>query len=133
VICTPTAAGWLAADIPELAALTKKPVRSSYKQPTEPDVLPPADAILVAPATFNTLNKWAAGISDTLALGLINEAIGKRIPIVAVPYVNQALSAHPALPASIATLQGAGVTVLHGAEQHTPETFPWDQALDACV
>jgi hypothetical protein len=35
--------------------------------------LPPADAIAVAPATYNTINKWAAGISDTLALGILCE------------------------------------------------------------
>jgi Flavoprotein len=35
------------------------------------------DAIIVAPATFNTINKWAVGISDTLALGLLTEAIGR--------------------------------------------------------
>lgn len=31
---------------------------------------------MVAPATFNTTNKVTAGISDTLALGLVNGAIG---------------------------------------------------------
>jgi hypothetical protein len=29
--------------------------------------------VLVAPVTFNTVNQWAAGINDTLALGLLNE------------------------------------------------------------
>lgn len=38
--------------------------------------MPPADAIAVASATFNTINKWAAGISDTLALGILCEAYG---------------------------------------------------------
>jgi hypothetical protein len=33
-----------------LAEHTGHPVRSAYKQPDEPDVLPPADAFLVAPA-----------------------------------------------------------------------------------
>ena len=63
-------------DALRLAELTGHPVRSQYKQPDEPDVLPPADAFVVAPATFNTINKWALGISDTLALGLLNEATG---------------------------------------------------------
>jgi hypothetical protein len=35
--------------------MTGHPVRTSYKLPDEPDVLPPPDAILVAPATFNTV------------------------------------------------------------------------------
>ena len=58
-------------------------------------MLPSADAMIVVPATFSTINKWAAGISDTLALGLINEAIGMSIPIVAVPHVNAPLARHP--------------------------------------
>jgi hypothetical protein len=60
-------------DSAELARLTGHPVRSEYKHPDEPDVLPPPDAIVVAPATTNTTIKWAAGISDTLALGLLVE------------------------------------------------------------
>jgi phosphopantothenoylcysteine synthetase/decarboxylase len=94
-------------------------------------VLPSADAMIVVPATFSTINKWAAGISDTLALGLINEAIGMSIPIVAVPHVNAPLARHPALAASFATLRGAGVTVLDLGRHPEPEAFPWDQVLDA--
>jgi hypothetical protein len=41
-----------------------------------------ADAFAEVPATFNTINKWAAAISDTLALGLLNEATGLGRPIV---------------------------------------------------
>jgi hypothetical protein len=32
-------------------------------------VLSPADAFVVTPATFNTVNKMASGAGDTLALG----------------------------------------------------------------
>jgi hypothetical protein len=131
LILTPTAARWLAADLDELAAATGHPVRSAYKMPGEPDVLPPADAMLVVPATFNTINKWSAGISDTLALGLINEAIGMKIPVVAVPWVKGPLARHPALAASLATLRAAGVTVLDLHPQPSPEEIPWEQLLDA--
>jgi Flavoprotein len=131
LICTPTTASWLAADIAALAGLTSHPVRSSYKLPTEPDVLPAADALVVAPLTFNTLNKWAAGISDNLALGLASEAIGQGIPIVTMPYLNEALAAHPAVTASITTLRAAGVLVLDGNKRHTTDTYPWELLLDA--
>jgi flavoprotein len=50
------------------------------------------DAILVAPATYNTINKWAEGISDTYALGIPAEAIGLEVPIVVLPFVNTALA-----------------------------------------
>ncbi len=127
VILTPTAARWLEADLEDLSELTGHPVRSTYKHPAEPDVLPPAEAMLVAPATFNTLNKWAAGISDTLALGLANEALGLPIPIAAVPWLNEPLSSHPALAAGLVTLSGAGVRLLRLDPQ--PDELPWHRAL----
>ena len=71
-------------------------MRSFYKNPGDPDVLPPPDAIVVVPATVNTITKWAAGIADTLALGLLVEGQGKGLPIVALPFTNSAMGAHPA-------------------------------------
>ena len=110
VIVTPTAEAWI--DARQLEATTGFPVRVHPRLPDEQDPLPPADAIVAAPLTFNTLNKWAAGISDTLALGLLNEGLGLGLPIVAAPVVKAALRRHPAYSASIATLRGCGVQVL---------------------
>ncbi|MCW2929120.1 MAG: flavoprotein [Actinomycetia bacterium] len=139
LILTPTAARWLDADLEDLERLTGHPVRSAYKLPGEPDVLPPPDAVLVAPASSNTINKWALGISDNLALGLITEGIGKGLPLVAIPYLNQAQATHPAFPRSIEVLRGAGVNVLIGPdgwEPHQPggnkpDQFPWHLGLHA--
>lgn len=80
--------------------------------PHEPDPLPRADAVVAAPLTFNSLNKWAAGISDTLALGLLNEALGLGLPIIAAPVVKEALRRHPAYGAATATLRSCGVHLL---------------------
>jgi hypothetical protein len=41
IIATPSAVKFI--DVPALAALTGHPVRSDYKQPDEPDVLPLPD------------------------------------------------------------------------------------------
>lgn len=110
VIATPRAAGWI--DTEALARQTGYPVRHDYKQPDDPDVLPLADAIAVVPATFNTINKWVAGISDTFALGVLNEAIGLKLPIVVAPYAKASLAAHPAFRQSLQTLSDWGVRVL---------------------
>ncbi len=128
VIATPDGTKFV--DAARLAAQTGHPVRSQYKHPDEPDVLPPADAFVVAPATFNTINKWAQGISDTLALGLLNEAVGLGLPIIAVPWPNAALARHPVFQRSIAALRQWGVRVildparLSGAAGD-PAVFPW--------
>jgi len=110
VIATPTAAAWI--DTRQFEAATGFPVRVHPRLPDEQDPLPPADAIVAAPLTFNTLNKSAAGMSDTLALGLLNEALGLQLPIVAAPVVKAALRRHPAYGASIATLRACGVHML---------------------
>ncbi|MEW2577515.1 flavoprotein [Streptomyces syringium] len=140
LVLTPSAHRWLEADLDALRQLTGHPVRHQYKLPNEADVLPAPDAILVAPATFNTLNKWAAGIADTLALGLITEAIGLGLPTVALPYLNAAQAAHPALDRSVTFLREAGATVLLGGKDgfapHPPkqgnvDAYPWAAGLAA--
>ncbi|WP_326768885.1 flavoprotein [Streptomyces sp. NBC_01591] len=136
---TPTAARWLGEQLPELERLTGHPVRSEYKLPGEPDVWPPADAILLAPATFNTINAWALGLTSSFVVGVVAEGIGKKIPTVAMPCVNAAYVQHPQFDRSVETLRGAGVTVLYGEGgfvpnrpgERRPEGFPWHLALDA--
>jgi hypothetical protein len=121
-------------DVPLLRQLTGHPVRDDYKQPDDPDVLPAPDALVVAPCTFNTVNKLAAGISDTLALGLLNEAIGAEIPVILAPWPNQKLARHPAFPNSVHVLREVGVhLVLDPDRLPRPAsgrpgaaTFPWD-------
>lgn len=138
---TPTAARWMEEQLPELEALTGYPVRSDYKLPGEPDVWPPADVAVVAPATFNTINQWALGLTDHFVVGFVAEAIGKRIPLVAMPCVNQAFVAHPQFERSIATLREGGVTVLYGEGgfvpnepgKGDPSKYPWHLALAAAA
>lgn len=133
---TPTAARWLADDIPELLALTGRPVRSTYKHPGEPDVWPPADVILFAPATFNAMNQWALGLTSHFVVGVVAEGIGKRIPTIAMPCVNAAYVAHPQFERSVETLREAGVTVLYGPGGFEPNQpgqkrpYPWQLAID---
>jgi Flavoprotein len=116
-------------------------VRSEYKEPDSPDVLPAADAIVVGGASFNTINKWAAGISDTLALGLLAEGIGLRLPLAVLPFLNAAQAAHPAFGRSVKELREAGVKILLGPEGYEPHVppqgskylyrYPWHVVLTA--
>ncbi len=133
LIATPTVYPWLNAEA--LEQLTGHPIRHRPRMPWETDVLPKADAVIAAPLTFNTLTKWALGISDNVALGLLIELMGLGLPIVALPFINSALAAHPAYESSIAALRTLGVSVI-AHEPHPPDTgdsvmFPWHEALDA--
>ncbi|GIF14440.1 flavoprotein [Actinoplanes teichomyceticus] len=123
VLATPTAASW-----PFLAGVaerTGRPVLHRMPRPDEPwpDLAP--DAVLVAPATFNTLNKWATGVNDNLAVGLLNEYLGGTVPIVAAVHVKPALAAHPAFAAHLDLLRTAGVRLTDPAQP-----FTWQAALD---
>ncbi len=73
---------------------------------------PPRGVVLFAPCSFNSLNKLAHGIADSLALSVVAEAIGRRTPVIVAPSLNQPLLDHPAARASLATLAGWGVMVV---------------------
>ncbi|MEV2255152.1 flavoprotein [Streptomyces sp. NPDC050147] len=136
---TPTAAQWLDESLDGLADLTGHPVRSEYKLPSEADVWPKADVILFAPATFNSLNSWALGLTSAFVVGVVAEGIGKGIPTVAMPCVNAAYASHRALDRSVTELREQGITVLYGEGgfepnppgSGSPKGYPWDVALEA--
>ena len=109
VIATPHGIQWF--DVDEVERLTGHPVRSEFRKPGDPEFHPRGDVVLVAPATFNTINKWALGINDTLALGLLNEAVGRGVPVRACAEVNNALAAHPVYSKSISRLLSSGVAI----------------------
>jgi phosphopantothenoylcysteine synthetase/decarboxylase len=136
VIATPAALDFI--DTAALEAQTGSPVRSQYRKPDEPRSRL-ADAIIVAPATYNTINKWAQGISDTYALGILAEMTGMDIPVIVLPYVNAALASRVPFRRGVASLREEGVHILLGPgriEPHQPRsgadpsTFPWHLALD---
>jgi phosphopantothenoylcysteine synthetase/decarboxylase len=97
--------------------------------------------MIVGGASFNTINKWAHGHADNLALGLLTEAIGLGLPLVALPFLNAAQAAHPVFYRSVKELRDMGVKVLVGDEGYTPHVphegskhlreYPWLFALDA--
>ena len=138
VIPTPTATDFI--DIAAIEQQTGHPVRSRYRKPGEPGKLPIADAVIVAPATYNTINKWSYGASDVFALGLLAEMTGLGVPTAVLPFVNAALAANRVYQDSLQRLTASGVCILHeefGNPPHAPgtgaaaeTTFPWSAALE---
>ncbi|GAA2475360.1 flavoprotein [Streptomyces gobitricini] len=129
VVATPLALGFI--DAAAIEARTGHPIRSAWRRPGDPRPLPDPDAIAVAPATFNTINKWAAGISDTLALGILCEAYGAGVPTAVLPCLSTAQAAHPAYRRSLDTLREMGVRVGgQDPDQLTSGGFRWEEALD---
>jgi phosphopantothenoylcysteine synthetase/decarboxylase len=129
VVATPMSDRFIDAD--RLAALTGDRVRTGFRMPDEPDELASADAVVVAPATFNTVNKWAAGITDTFATGLLCELTGLGVPIVAVPLVKDALARHVAFGRSLEVLRGMGVHVMFDLQAPPQSRMPgWPRVLE---
>jgi phosphopantothenoylcysteine synthetase/decarboxylase len=141
VVATPAALPFL--DVPKLEAMTGRVVRSEHRNPREERGRSPsdADAFVVAPATFNTVCKLALGISDTYALSILAEAIGRGVPVAVLPFVNSALTGRKPFVEAVESLRSEGVRVLFGPGEwvpHPPATgggriasFPWAAALDA--
>ena len=123
---------------------TEQPTYSILSRGIEAEVLPVAQrygmGILVAPATYNTINKWAQGISDTYALGVLAEATGLGVPTVVLPFVNTALASRAPFRRSVESLRAEGVKILPGPggfQPHPPrtggtpiDTYPWHLGLD---
>ena len=137
VVATPAALEFFDPDAIEQQ--TGNPVKSQYSKPGSPRSQVP-DAIVVAPATYNTINKWANGISDTYALGILAELTGTSTPIAVLPFVNSALASRAPFRLSVESLRSEGVKILLGPgqfEPHQPRTggnrieiYPWHLALD---
>jgi phosphopantothenoylcysteine decarboxylase len=121
VAATPSAMAWIDSDA--VSRVVGHEPRVDYRSPTEPKRGPVPDAVAICPATFNSLNKVVAGISDTYAVGVMCEALGQGLPIVAVPMVNDRLWGHPAWPSNLGILERAGMTFV---DIHTgrPEARP---------
>lgn len=122
VIATPDAVPFL--NRSAIEQITGDPVRSAYRMPDDPKALPQADAVVVAPATFNTINKWATGIADNFAIALLCELTGFGVPALAVPLLKDALARHPVFPRNLDTLRVMGVRVLFDPEAHRDQRMP---------
>jgi len=101
---------WLDVDAIEVAA--GSPVVTRSRSPQQARRRPRPDAVMVVPGTFNTLNKLRAGISDTPALGVLNDAVGIALPLLVVPMISERLVRHPAWIETYRWLGDTGVAVL---------------------
>ena len=142
VVATPAAATMI--DRAAVEAVAGVPVTVDYGERRDGGPRSSAaDAIIVAPATYNSINKLAAGINDTYALNVVAEAIGRETPVVVLPFVNTALADRTPFRRAVAALRDEGVRVLLGPgewEPHAPGTgdqhlagYPWRGALDAAT
>src|SRR6476646_10722342 len=93
---------------------------------------PPRGVVLFAPCSFNSRNKLAHGIADSLALSVVAEAIGRATPVIVAPSLNQPLLDHPMAQASLKTLPTWNVIVVPPVDDgEGPRLAPNERLLDA--
>lgn len=68
-----------------------------------------ADALLVAPATANSLAKMALGIDDTPVTTFATTALGSRMPVIVAPAMHEPMLASKPLQARLEDLKALGV------------------------
>lgn len=118
-VLSASAMEWL--DTAALADVTGRQAKSQSRAPDEPRDRPRPGAVLLIPGTFNSLNKVRHGISDTPALGVLNDAVGTRTPLLVVPMISERLVDHPAWRETHAWLVANEIAVLD------PQTGRLDQ------
>jgi len=93
---------------------------------------PPRGVVLFAPCSFNSLNKLAHGIADSLALSVVAEAIGGGTPVIVCPSLNAPLLNHPEAQASLKRLPEWGVVIVPPVDEgEGPRLAPSAALIDA--
>jgi phosphopantothenoylcysteine synthetase/decarboxylase len=107
VVATTSAMNWV--DAAQVKKITGCAVLMEHRRPGQAKQFPPPGQVIVCPATFNTVNKLAAGIMDNYATGLLCEALAARTPMTIAPMVNDRLWPHPVWQHNLDLLTAAGV------------------------
>lgn len=76
------------------------------------------DLLLVAPATANTLAKFANGIADDFLSTLY---LATKVPVVVAPAMNADMWRHPAVQANVRQLASLGVNIVEPEEGYLAE------------
>lgn len=98
-----------------LSTLSKHPVRTSFSDPNtgswhnHVELANEADALLIAPATANTIAKMANGICDNFLLSVYLSA---RCPVIIAPAMDLDMLAHPATRVNLDTIKSFGNIVI---------------------
>lgn len=96
----------------------------------------PFDAYLIAPATYNTINKMAAGVADTVVTTTLGSAIGRFEQ--GQTQILVALTMHGSLHNSILTeslkkLDGMGIRIIPPRDAYGKHNIPHEATLVAEV
>lgn len=131
VVATRSALNWL--DDAAVERVTGFRALVEQRRPDQPKRFPAPARVIVCPATFNTVNKLAAGIMDDYPAGVLCEALGTGTPMTVLPMVSDKLWGHPAWARNLAVLAAAGVTFVDVRTGRVGEPAPVDPGSGAAI
>src|SRR3989338_2549784 len=105
---TPTALQFIGEMALEWA--TGKPVVSNLSGLAEHICL--EDLVIVAPATYNTINSICNGIADSVVTTLVASALGKKVPVLLAPTMHQSMYDNPILQENLHKAPHYGMTII---------------------
>jgi phosphopantothenoylcysteine decarboxylase / phosphopantothenate---cysteine ligase len=92
-----------------------------------------ADALLIAPATANTISKIAQGIDDTPVTSFASVALGGRVPILIAPAMHASMGENPAVKSNLDRLRSWGVEIIEPRREENEEKVPSPEEIAAAV
>lgn len=110
-------------NVDELEEVSGHFVRNSFIKKHPDHSLPLEDIVIMAPATYNSINKIANGIADTLATSLVATAIGRGTPVYVAPNMNYDLWSSLILQKNIKKLRQCGVKIIHPQVENDKSTM----------
>jgi phosphopantothenoylcysteine decarboxylase/phosphopantothenate--cysteine ligase len=89
-----------------------------------------SDAVVVAPASANTISKISLGVTDTPALALISSALGLGKPVFLLPTMHKSLSEAPIQKKHTKALQEyKNIFILASRDEEGKKKFPVPETL----
>jgi phosphopantothenoylcysteine decarboxylase/phosphopantothenate--cysteine ligase len=93
-----------------------------------------AHALLVAPATANTISKIALGIDDTPVTTMATTALGTGIPVLVSPAMHASMERHVAVKNNIEKLRSMGVLIIEPLrDEHKAKIASNEAILNAVI
>ena len=91
------------------------------------------DAVLVCPATLDTIDKVMAGIADNPVTTLVASALGMRKPIFLAPTMHDSLYENPILQKKLAEAVSYGVSIIEPRHSEGKRKIPHLETIVARV
>lgn len=93
-------------------ATGNKPITKMSGYAEHVNICGKGDAVLVAPATANTIGKIASGIADTSITLCVMVALGAHVPVIIAPAMNENMWNNPFVKSNLDSMAKLGIRII---------------------